>query len=233
MAWIETDWSKELSQVKGAVGEIVDEQVAPMVKEAIAQAGKELSLVVAQAGKQVEANIRVLSDEIHNQRRLTKEELTGLIDYASEKLASTLDERVARAKAEVSSLVTEKFVQLKGELEDAAVRSRKTLYLNLSLSLGAAMAMAAIGIVYKRISLDELDIFSFFRVMLLSLAVGTGLYAGLRAFSQWRALNRAKKNAATTVLNYMGVLRPNGAVGLLAVCGLFLAAWLGLTFYLR
>ena len=233
MALINTDWSKELAQVKAAAGEIVETQLSPMIKGAISQAGQELSQVVAEAGNQVEANIKVLSEEIHNQRRLTKDELVGLIDYAAEKLAATVDRRLALAKIEASALFSEKLVQLKAEFEDAAIRSRKTLYTNIALSVAAAAAMAAVGIVYKRISLGELDVFAVFRVFLLSTAVGTGLFALLKALTHWRALNRTKKNIATTLLGYAGVLRPNGAAGLFLICVLLVAVWFLLTYYVR
>lgn len=233
MALINTDWSKELAQVKAAAGDIVDTQLSPMIKGAISQAGQELSQVVAEAGSQLETNIKVLSEEIHNQRRLTKDELVGLIDYAAEKLAATVDQRLALAKAEASALFSEKLAQLKVEFEDAAIRSRKTLYTNIALSVAAATAMAAVGIVYKRISLGELDVFAVFRVFLLSAAVGTGLFALLKALAHWRALNRTKKNIATTLLGYAGVLRPNGAAGLFLICVLLVAAWFILTYYAR
>jgi hypothetical protein len=233
MALINTDWSKELAQVKAAAGDIVDTQLSPMIKGAISQAGRELSQVVAEAGNQVEANIKALSEEIHNQRSLTKDELVGLIDYAAEKLAATVDQRLALAKAEASSLFTEKLAQLKAEFEDAAIKSRKTLYTNIALSVAAATAMAAVGIVYKRISLGDLDVFAVFRVILLSTAVGTGLFALLKTLSNWRALNRTKKNVATTLLGYAGVLRPNGAAGLFIICVLLIVGWFLLTHYVR
>lgn len=233
MALINTDWSKELKQVKDAAKDIVETDLSPMIKGAISQAGQELSQVVAQAGKQVEANIKVLSEEIHNQRRLTKDELVSMIDYAAEKLADTLDQRLALAKAEASALFSDKLAQLKTEFEDAAIRSRRTLYTNIALSVAAAIVMAAVGSIYKRISLGELDVFAMFRVILLSTAVGTGLFALLKAIAHWRSLNRTKKNIATTLFGYAGLLRPNGAAGLFLLCVLLVAAWFLLTYYVH
>lgn len=233
MAIFSTDWTKELRQVTTATGEIIETQLSPMIKDALSQAGKELSQVVAEAGAQVDANIKGLSEEIHNQRRLTKEELVNLIDYAAEKLANTVDQRLAIAKSEASTLFTEKLAQLKIEFEDAAIKSRRTLYTNIALSVAAATVMAAVGIVYKRISLGELDVFAAFRVILLSTAVGTGLFSLLKAFTHWRALNRTKKNIATTVISYAGILRPNGAASLFAVCLLLIGGWFLLTYYVH
>lgn len=232
MALINTDWQKELSQVKNAAREIVEEQFTPMVQQAIEQAGTQLSNVVVQAGEQVQENIKVLSDELHNQRRLTREELITLIDYASDRLGKTMDDRISAAKTEASTFISEKLAQMKSEFEDAAIKSRKTLYLNIGFSFGAAVAMAVVGLVYKKISLGELDVFNLFRVLLISSAVGTGIFAALKAVATWRALNRTKKNIATTVLNYASVLRPNGAWGLFVIAAILVTAWLGLTFYI-
>ncbi|WP_155845400.1 hypothetical protein [Chitinilyticum aquatile] len=233
MALINTDWSKELAQVKAAAGELIDEKVDPLVKSSLTQAGQELSQVIFEAGKQVEANIKMLSEEIHNQRRFTKEELVILIDYASEKLASTIDERLAIAKAEASSLVSEKLAQLKTEFEDAAIKSRKTLYTNIALSVSAAIAMAIVGFIYKKISYGELDIFVVFRVFLLSTAVGTGLFSLLKAITHWQSLNRTKKNIATTLIGYAGSVRPNGAAGLFVISMLLIVIWFSLSYYIK
>ncbi|MDC7690381.1 hypothetical protein [Vogesella indigofera] len=233
MAFINTDWSKELEQVEATAAKIVDNKLSPMIKDAISQAGQELSQVVAEAGNQIESNIKVLSEEIHNQRSLTKDELIALIDYATGKLAITIDQRLTQAKAEASSLVSEKLAQLKIEFEDAAIKSRKTLYTNIAFSVATAIAMAVVSIIYKRISLGELDVFVAFRVFLLSTAVGTGLFSALKALTSWNSLNRTKKNIATTLLGYVGILRPNGALGLLLICLLLFAGWFLLTYYVH
>jgi hypothetical protein len=81
MAWITTDWAKELNQVKTAAGELVDEKLSPMIKSSIDEAGSELSRVVLEASQRVEENIRILSQEIHNQRQLTKDDIKSLINY--------------------------------------------------------------------------------------------------------------------------------------------------------
>lgn len=226
-----TDWSHELGQVKQTVDEIVDEKLSPMVQDAIHTAGKELSAVVVQAGDQLQENIKTLSAEIHNQRRMTKEDVVELIDYASSKIGATIDERLSQAKSDISTLLTEKIAHVKAELEDAAIRSRRTLYVNIALSVTAAIAIAVIGIVYKKISIGELDVYALFRVLLISSAAGTGIYGMLKALNQWRSLNKSKKNAATIAINYLGIVRPNGAVGLFMITALLTAIWLLLTFY--
>lgn len=91
--------------------------------------------------------------------------------------------------------------------------------------------MAFIGIFYKKVSSGELDLFSTFRVFLLSAAVGTGIYAALKAFHGWLSLNRTKKNAATVLVNHLSILRPNGAAGIFLLALVMLGGWYFVTFY--
>lgn len=231
MALIKTDWSSELSQVNASARKLVDESLNPMIRGAIQQAGDELSQVVGKAGHEVKDSIAQLSREIHSHRSLTTEDLRGLVDYAAQKLASTIDERMQLAKAEATSFVTERIAHLRTELEDAAIKSRKTLYANLAISVTTALLMAVIGIVYKKISLGELDIFAAFRVLLLSAAAGTAMFSGLKTLQNWSSLNQSKKNAATVVLNQLAVFRPNGAVALFICSILLLVGWAFTTFY--
>jgi hypothetical protein len=98
MALINTDWTKELNQVNAALGKLVDEKLSPMIKDSIQEAGSELIKVVSKAGEQLGQNIGVLSKEIHDQRKLTKDDIISLIDYASEKIGKTIDERILRIK---------------------------------------------------------------------------------------------------------------------------------------
>jgi hypothetical protein len=202
-----------------------------MIGGAISQASAELGNVVKEASDQLQANIVLLSNEIHDQRRVTKDDVKLLIDYAADKFGKTIDERIGVAKQELSLLVTEKVTHLRSELEDAAVRSRKTLYFNLSVSILTALVMAAIGLVYRKITLNELDVFSLFRVLLLSSAAGTGLFSALKMFTSWRGMNRTKKNVAAVAISYLGVLRPNGAVGMCLLSLLLLLCWAFVTFY--
>lgn len=231
MALFTTDWNGELNQVKGMIGDVVDTKLNPMIEGAISQASTELGNVVKQASDQLQANIKLVSDEIHDQRRVTKDEIMQLIDYAAEKIASTVDARIAIVKDEVSLLVTEKVALVRSQLEDAAVQSRKTLYLNLSVSICAALTMAAIGLVYRKITLNQLDVFSLFRVLLLSTATGTGLFSALKLLANWRGLNKTKKNAAAIAINYLGILRPNGAARLFVLSLLLGMGWVLITFY--
>lgn len=231
MALFSTDWKNELEQVKSAAGDIVKEQLNPMIEGVIKQAGDELNSVVAKAGDRIQENIKALSQEVHNQRQLTRDDLIYLIDYASEKFAKTIDDRISQVKSEASTFLTEKITQIKIELEDSAIKSRKTLYANVAISIGGALLMAVVGIVYKKISIGEVDVFTAFRVMLLSMATGTGIFSALKALHNWIALNKSKKNIATVAINHLSIFRPNGAIGLFLLALLLLVGWYFASFY--
>ncbi len=203
------------------------------INDSIRQAGNEMSKVVEQASNRLDDNIKTLSQEIHNQRRMTKEDVEELIRYARTQIDQLVDLKVALIKTEASALLEEQKEKLKRELEDAAIKSKKTMFTNLALSIGAAVLMAAIGLIYKKISIGELDVFVLFRILLISISMGTGVYALLLKIRQWQALNEVKKNAATIALSYLGIIRPNGSMGLFLISLALLLAWITLTFYVH
>lgn len=232
MALIKTDWQPELQQIKAAAKELVDDDLNPMIKGAITQAGLELNAVVEKAGSQIQDSISVLSREIHDQRQLTSQDLKDLIDYAAEKIGRTVDTRLLQARQEATQFIEERVAHLRQQLEDASVRSRRALYANLAISAGTALCMAAVALVYKKISLGELDVFALFRVLLLSAAVGTGMFSLVKSVQLWLGLNRATRNAATILLQQVSLLRPNGALGLFVLTLLLLAGWYFASFHL-
>lgn len=230
VGFFDVDLKPELAQLEAAVNGIVDDKLTPLVDGAIRQAGAELGAVVNQASTQLQQNIQVLSREIHSQRRMTGDEITRLIDYAAEKIGECIDQRVGQIRRETSELLEEKICVLKSELDEAAVRSRKTLYSNLAVSIGAAVGMAVVGLIYKKVSLGQLDVFALFRVLLLAAAVGTGAFSLLKMLGQWRGMNREKKNLSVVLVSYLGVVRPNGAAGYFLLSVILLAGWVAVSF---
>ena len=214
-----------------SLSRVIDQRVAPLVDKSIQQVSAELSEVIQQAGAQVDRNIALLSEEIHNQRSITKDDIRELIDYSAGQIGAALDARILSMKHEASSLINEKVELLKAELNEAAVASRKTMYANVAISIGAALAMALIGLVYKKVSLGELDLVNVFRISLLSCATFTFVLSALKGFQRWRSMKQAKKGVTTVAIGYLGVLRPNGAGGLFLLSLLLLAGWAGLYFY--
>lgn len=207
--------------------------MATWFKEEIALFGKTVDESIQKASSEIQKHIELVGSEVTSQRQYTKEDIKELIDYTAEKFGTTIDERVAVAKQEVSSLIVEKIALVRVELEEAAVRSRKTLWANVGISVGAAVFMAVVGLIYRKITLEELDVFWLFRVLLLSVATGTGMFALLKTLNQWHAMNKEKKNAVTIAVGYLGALRPNGAVGLFVISLILMVAWYLLAFYVN
>lgn len=216
------------SDFEQSMERLIERNVAPLVDRSIQQVSTELSQVIQQAGAQIDRNIAVLSDEIHNQRSMTKDDIKALIDYSTEQIGAALDQRILAIKHETSTLINEKIDMLKCELEDAAVTSRKTMYVNVAISISAAIAMAIIGLIYKKISLGELNLLNVFRVTLLSCATFTFVLSAMKGWQRWRGMKQSKKGVATIAISYFGVLRPNGAVGLFLLSLALLAGWLAM-----
>lgn len=239
MAIWKADLSSELGQIENALVRVSENTLKPMLNESIAtastqldqvvdRASKSLNDVVAQAGEQLNASIERLSSEVHSHRSITKDDIKELIEFATNQMGTMLDQRISAMKEETSNLINDKTQMLRTELEDAAIRSRKTMYTNAAISIGAALCMAIVGFLYKQVSLDQIDLLSIFRIALLSLSVGSGIASILKIVQQWRSMSASKKNTTTVVISYLGVLRPNGAMGLFVLSVILLMGWGGL-----
>ena len=191
----------------------------------VADAGTQLNSVVANAGERLNESIKQLSAEVHDHRRITKDDIFELIDYATARMGETLDQRISTLKTETSNLITEKTQMLKLELEDAAIRSRKTIYTNVAASVGGAILVALLSLVYKKVSLGQIDMLVVFRICLVSLAVGSGISSVLKMAQRWKEMNQAKKGITTVMIGYLGVLRPNGAMALFGLSVALLLGW--------
>ena len=227
MALFNFDVRQELGQIEDALSRVAQKTLKPILDESIEKAGNNLNSVVENAGEQLNLNIKLLSEEIHSQRQITKDDIKSLIDYAASKFGSTIDERVEMIKHEASILINDKVQVLRNELESAAIRSRRTIFVNASISIGAAITMAVLGFIYKKISLEpnQIDMLMIFRILLVSLSVGSGIASALTIIQRWRGMNQSKKNIATVTLGYLGIFRPNGALGLFFVSILLLIGW--------
>ncbi len=220
-----------LSKLESAGERLLDSRVQPLVENSIKQLSSELKSSIGEASEKIEHNVSLLSREVHNHRSITMEEVRALIDYSADKFGTMVDQRVAVIKAEVSDLINQKTEKLKQELEDAATRSRKTMYTNAAISCGAAAIVALFSFVYRRTTAGELDPYIVFRASLLGCATFSTVLGLLKALQRWRGMALVKKGVATVALGYLGVLRPNGAAGLFALSLFMLACWAGLQFY--
>ena len=225
MAFDPLNFKQATREFEESLNRIIDERVGPLLDRSIHQVSNELTEVIRHAGTQIDRNIALLSDEIHSQRSMTKDDIKELIDYSATQIGAAMDQRILAIKHETSALINEKVDFLKCELEDAAVNSRKTMYANVAISIGAAMLMAMIGLLYKKISVGELDILNVFRVSLLSCATFTFVLSILKFIQRWRSMKRVKRGMATVAIGYLGILRPNGATGLFVLSLCMLAGW--------
>lgn len=222
---------ESISQLESVGERLLDSRIEPLVEKSIRRLSAEMKDSIADASNKVEHNVGLLSQEIHNHRSITADEIRSLIDYSADKFGTMIDQRVALMKAEVSDLINEKAEKIKEELADAAVRSRRALYFNAAISCGLAALVALFSFIYRRTTAGELDPFIVYRVAVVACGTFTAVLGLLKVVQRWRAMAPVKRGIATVALGYLGVLRPNGAVGLFALSLFFLACWAGLQFY--
>jgi len=230
MSIFDIDLKKESEQLKEALIEalatVAREEIPPIIRSA----KESTDAIVERASTELKESISLISREMNEHRRMTKDEVEALIHTAAQVLGEAIDQRMTRARDDASVFFTEKINALKAEFEDAAIRSRRTLYFNIGISMAAAMSMAIVGLLYKKASLGELDIFSTFRVLAISAGAGSGLYGILKLLRQWSTMSGAKRNIATITLSAAGLIRPNGAAGFFIISVLLFAAWAAMSF---
>jgi hypothetical protein len=230
------DLNSELGQIESALERVSRNTLKPLLKDTIEtasanldsvvdRASESLNEVVKSAGLQLNESIDRLSSEVHNHRTITKDDVKDLISFATSQMGEMLDQRIFALKEETSNLINDKTQMLRQELEDAAIKSRKTMYTNAAISIGAATCIAVLSIIYKKISLDQIDLLSTFRIVFLALSVGSGILGALKLIQQWRGMSQSKKNTTTVVIGYLGILRPNGAFGLFILSLILLLVW--------
>lgn len=83
MAWLETDWSKELEQVNESMGKLMDEKVEPMIDRALDRGVQEMSLALDKAAFEVKDAVAQLSYELTLQRQQAAKDARQLIHYAA------------------------------------------------------------------------------------------------------------------------------------------------------
>lgn len=79
MAFINTDWTKELEQVEATLSKLLDEKVEPMIDQTLDRSVKEISVVMDKASFEIQDAIKLLSVEIDRQRRLVVNDCKRLI----------------------------------------------------------------------------------------------------------------------------------------------------------
>ncbi|MCA1978380.1 MAG: hypothetical protein LDL19_04010, partial [Thiobacillus sp.] len=106
-----------LAEVSREAIDHAGERLSGVVKDGVSQAGVELRDAILQASQEIDTKLDKISEELHAQRQFTKDDVRELVDYAGEKLGNLMDERIVRAKTEISALVQEKVEYFKREVD--------------------------------------------------------------------------------------------------------------------
>lgn len=235
MAWFEKemDYARtQLTEVSRDSIALAGDKLGEVVKEGAAQVGAELRDVVQTTSQEIDLKLDKISAELHSQRQFTKEDVRELVDYAGERLATVLDERVAVAKGEISSLVQEKVEYFKAEVDSFFIqrqqdlaRERWRLLLNVLIAVLASVSVGAVSWFYQHLARGELDLFGVFRIVFAALTGGYVVYLLVRLVLRWRSMKEHRKDVMFLAMRYWGVLRPESVfsnVLLIAVLALLL-----------
>ena len=142
-------------------------QLNETVQSGIAQASGEIREIVTNTSKDIDAKLDKISTELHNQRQFTKADVKELVDYATEKLGETIDQRIAVASSEITTLVQAKVEYFKQEIDQFFIkrqqdlaRERRRLFANIFIAILASMVMGAVSLFYHRTLAGTLDLLS-------------------------------------------------------------------------
>ena len=215
------DHAKEsLAEVSREAIDQAGKRLSDVVKEGVSQAGTELKDVIWQASQEIDAKLDKISEELHEQRQFTKDDVRELVDYAGERLGTLMDERIVRAKSEISELVQEKVEYFKREVDGFFIerqrdlaRERRRLFINVAIAIVASLSVGFVSWLYHQYLGGGLDMFAIFRTVFASLAGGYGAYLALKLARRWLSMSEHKKDTLFLVSRYWGVLRPESIFG--------------------
>ena len=215
------DHAKEsLAEVSREAIDHAGERLADVVKVGVSQAGTELKDVIWQASQEIDAKLDKISDELHEQRQFTKDDVRELVDYAGEKLGTLMDERIIRAKTEISALVQEKVEYFKHEVDGFFIerqrdlaRERRRLFINVAIAILASLSLGFVSWLYHQYLGGGLDVFALFRIVFASLAGGYAAYLAIKLLRRWVSMSEHRKDTLFLVSRYWGVLRPESIFG--------------------
>lgn len=255
MTWFqkEMDYAREnLEQVSRTAIDHASEKLDGVVREGIAQASGEMREVVLSASQEVDAKLDKISAELHSQRQFTKDDVVELVDYAAEKLGSTVDARVHVMREEITALIQEKVEYLKHEVDNFFIqrqqdlaRERRRLIANVLIAVTASLAMGILSLMFHRVGQGSLDMLGIFRIVFASLGGGYLVYLLINMVIKYRRMSEHRKDFVFLTMKYWGILRPESLfshvvvlMALLVLGGLlvfpeYLGRWLGSEALLR
>lgn len=217
-AWFkkEMDYARQsLEEVSQAAIERAGEKLDGVVREGIAQASGELREIVQGTSREVDAKLDKISAELHSQRQFTKDDIRELVDYAADRVATTMDERIQVMKTEITALVQERVEYLKSEVDSFFIRrqqdlarERRRLFANILIAVVASLLMGAVSLMYHRLPQGGLDMFGLFRAVFVSLSGGYGVYLLVKFALKYARMAEHKKDLVFIAMKYWGVLRP-------------------------
>ncbi len=226
-------FEKSITYAKDSLAEVsreaidrAGERLSDVVKDGVTQAGTELKDVILQASQEIDVKLDKISDELHAQRQFTKDDVRELVDYAGERLGALMDERIVRAKTEISELVQEKVEYFKREVDGFFIerqrdlaRERRRLFINAAIAILASLSLGFVSWLYHQYLGGDLDVFAVFRIIFASLAGGYGAWLAVKLLRRWLSMSEHKKDTLFLVSRYWGVLRPESIFGtLILVC---------------
>lgn len=240
MAWFEKEinYAREsLAQVSKDSIELAGDKLGAVVKEGAANVGAEMREVVHGASQEIDAKLDKISVELHNQRQFTKDDVRELVDYAADRLGNVLDERVAVAKREISSLVQDKVEYFKHEVDSFFIqrqqdlaRERRRLFYNVLIAFSASILVGFVSWLYQHFVQGSLDLFGVFRIVFASLTGGYAVYLLVRLILRWQRMSEHRKDVMFLTMRYWGALRPESIFStLLLIC--ILALLFGLVLF--
>ena len=214
VTWFKGEMDYAGDRLERAVG-VAAGEMNQVVATGIERAGGELRQVLLDASHEVDVKLDKISEELHAQRSLTKDDVRELVDYAADRLGSTLDGRMERMKGEITDLVQQKVEYLKQEVDEFFVRrqqdlarERRRLIANVLIAVAASLGVAAVSLLYQRIEQGTFSVFGLFRVLLLSLTGGYFVYLVVNLARRYLQMAEHRKDMMFLALRYWGFLRP-------------------------
>ena len=240
MVWFkdEMDYAREsLQKTSESAIERAGDKLSAVVREGISDASGELREVIMGASHEVDVKLDKISVELHNQRTFTKADVKELVDYAADKLAITMDERIYVMKTEITALVQEKVEYFKLEVDSFFVqrqqdlaRERRRLIANVLIAVSASFIVGAGSLLYQRYAQGTLNMFDIFRVVLASLTGGYSVYLLVKLVQRYTRMSEHKKDLVYLGMRYWGVLRPESVFVHLLLLALLLVMF-GMLFF--
>lgn len=234
MAWFqkEMDYARDsLVAVSETAIDRAGEKLSDVMREGVKQASQELKDVVQGTSLEIDAKLDKITAELHNQRSLTKDDVRELVDYAADRFAGVMDDRIQVMKREISGLVQEKTEYFKAEVDAFFVqrqqdlaRERRRLVVNIALAFVASLAVGAVSLFYRGVGDQPVDMLTIFRIVLASLAGGYSVYLAASLLNRWLSMSEHRKDALFLAARYWGWLRPSSLFSTFLVLLMLLAA---------